>query len=145
MSISVYIRWFWGAAIWGLFCLVAGPIIYIAWRQDREGLTKTMANKVYLTALRAHREKIEEFKEHVSGLQEKLDVIGLELRNIELVGGPELIMPPEGEILNTFEGSWIFWFSDEMKEEILKTATDMFRHRVRHYSKGNLSTLIPQK
>ena len=143
--LRIHARYYFRMILWALSCTVLGPIVYLAWRSDREKFTQFFANSVYQLALRVYGDTIEDWKKSVDELHEKLDVVGLELRSFERIGGSELIMPPEGELLNPQEGAWIFWVSEEMKGEILEAATVMFRHRVRHYSRGTLTSLFPSE
>jgi len=145
-GIHILALWAFKIGTWGLFCFVMSPIIYFFWKRNREEVTRDLANEVFRSALRAQAERIEAWKESIWSFRN--DFEGIIKRTgkgrVKFERG-ELIMPPEGELLDPHEGGWIFWVSSEMREEVIRTATEMFRHRVRHYTRGTLSTLIPSK
>ena len=126
---------------WRFFCLWFGPILWLYWKAVPDQAVDNVATMIATTALKAKSEIIEQATQILTSLRTN----GIEGRPDFKVGPGHVIMPPEGELLELQGGTRLFWCSSTMGDQIVARATEIVRHRAKHYSLGNLTTLLPKE
>lgn len=123
---------------WGLFCLWCGPLTWLIWKIDPDETVALLARIIAESHLSSRKEDIQKW---TADIHEVLDSYAG--REGIKVGPGHLVSPPEGELLDVGNGMWIFWCSQKMGDQVIQRATEMVRHRIKHYSLGTLSQLVP--
>jgi len=121
---------------WGFICLWLGPLLWLMWKIDAGQTSELLTELLTDSYLEGREEQIEKMLRSVLDFQEKMRAYpGVSLR------GGHLIIPPEGDLIDLYEGGWVFWACPLLRDEVVRAATYRVRHRIKHYTLGTIPKL----
>ena len=122
-----------------LWAFLIGPGLWVIWLLEPESLEKSMSMTLANAMLSGAEGRVDRWRDAMKAADE-----GSRARGVVVLSS-HIIMPPEGSLL---EPSWVLvlplWCAPTLRRRVVERATARFRHRVKHYSLGTISKLVPE-
>ena len=127
---------------WVFFAIPIGVLVWVMWKWDSDETEDFFTRLVVNSYLKGVQDRVVKWT-----LEIKMSRILVESINsqtdlkLEFKEG-YLIMPPEGEEIDPKSGALLFWCAPDLKRRVLREATRIARHRIKHFSTGALNKLL---